>query len=64
MEGLHGLVVGSDVEVLADDGDIDGVSKVGLKEGWDVAVGEHFFDLIDCWVGGSHDEELMLERGL
>jgi len=51
VEGLHGLVVPPNVEVLADDGDVDGVGEVGVEEGGDVAVGEHFFDLVGGWVG-------------
>jgi len=54
VEGLHGLVVGADVEILADDGDVDGVGEVGVEDAGDVAVGEHLFDLVGGWVGG-HD---------
>ena len=55
VEGFHGLIVASNVEVLANDNHIDGVSKVGMEDVGDVAVGEHFFDLECIEVGDSHD---------
>ena len=52
MEGFHELIVVSDVEVLANDNHIDGVSKVGMEDVGDVTVGEHLFDLECIGVGG------------
>ena len=43
------------MEVLANDDHIDGVSKVGMEDVGDVAIGEHFFDLVCTGVGSSHD---------
>lgn len=56
VEGLHGLVGAADVEVLADDGDVEGVGEVGVEDGGDVAVGENLFDLVAGGVGGRHGE--------
>ena len=43
------------MEVLANNDHIDGVSKLGMEDVGDVAVGEHFFDLVCTGVGSSHD---------
>ena len=55
VEGLHGFMLASNLEVLANDDHIDGVSKVGVKYAGDVAVGEHFFDLECTGVESGHD---------
>lgn len=41
-----------DVEVHADDADVDVVGEVGVEDGGVLAAGEDFFDLVGCWVGG------------
>ena len=50
---LYGVVTTSKVKVLANDGHIDGVAEVSVKDAWIAAVGEHFLNLIRIWV--RHD---------
>ena len=45
----------SKVEVLANDDHIEGVSKVSVEDVGDVALGEHFLDLVSTRVGSSHN---------
>ncbi len=54
----------SDVGVLAYDIYINGVGEVGVKGIWNLAIGDHFLDLIDFWIGRRHDEKLMMEVDL
>ena len=54
----------ADVEVLAHNGDIDGVGEVGVEDVGMVAVGEHLFDLVGIWVRKRHGWELMTEVDL
>ena len=55
VEGLHRLILASNVEILANDNHIDVVSKVGMEDVGDVAVGEHLFNLECSGIGSSHD---------
>lgn len=48
---LRGSIVTYDVVILTDDSHIDGVGEVGVEGIWKFAVGEHFFDLVDSWIG-------------
>ena len=52
VEALGGVVVAREMEVVTDDGDVDGVGVVFVEDARDETVGEHFFDLISGRVGG------------
>lgn len=47
-------MLAGDVEVYADDADVDVVGEIGVEDGGVVAAGEDFFDLVGCWVGGHN----------
>ena len=49
---LDGLVVASEWEVLVHDSDADGVGEVAVEDLLVDAVGEDFFNLVGCWIGG------------
>lgn len=53
VEALDGTVVAREVEVVADDGDVDGVGVVVVEDAGHEAVGKHFFNLVGVRVGGG-----------
>lgn len=47
-------MLAGDVEVYADDADVDVVGEIGVEDRGVVAAGEDFFDLVGCRVGGHN----------